>query len=208
MPIMMKGFVDPDAPRAAVPYEAPMPQIQVNASTQHDSMEMEQLLLEPDRPPSMPYRLHIFGSCYMNFFTQQGLDAHGSKCHMTHQDDPEIRTDEPSSKKIRAPLTIKKMLVLPPTEYPQPAKSYICPVCHTQVGRKALSILRRKEHQGTHIRKEHQADKPASFPFVPERDILPGQLGYYHYYCFSVFTMDFALQTHFRRAARPLQMGV
>lgn len=66
-----------------------------------------------------------------------------------------------------------------------PAKTYTCPLCPLQVDRK-----------------EHQVDRLTCFPFVPDKDILPGKFGHNHY--FSEITMDFALQTHFPRASCPV----
>ena len=88
---------------------------------------------------------------------------------------------------------MKQMLALPVTDCPPPAKHYDYPICQVQMGRKALS---------THLRKEHQADRPSNFPFWPDRDMLPGRLACNH--CYNVFKMDFALQTDFRRAACPV----
>lgn len=86
------------------------------------------------------------------------------------------------------PLTLKQILTLPAMDYSNPTKSYDCPICEVQLGRKIL-------------RKEHQADKPSSFSFKPEHDTLPDQFTCNH--CFSIFTMDFVLFAHFRRAAYP-----
>ena len=48
------------------------------------------------------------------------------------------------------------MLALPATDCPQPAKSYTCPICQAQLGRKALVA---------HLRNIHQAERPSHFPF-------------------------------------------
>lgn len=106
-----------------------------------------------------------------------------------------IKAKSAASFRSKAPITIKNrdILDLPATEHAAAAKTYICPICHIQVGRKALCA---------HARKEHQVDRPSAFPFEPEHDQLPGELACKH--CYSVFTMDFALQTHFRRACCPV----
>ena len=85
------------------------------------------------------------------------------------------------------------MLALPATDCPQPAKSYTYPICQAQLGRKALAA---------HLHIVHQAARPSQFPFQADRDMLPGQLACGH--CYSVFTMDLSLLTHFRRASYPV----
>ena len=108
---------------------------------------------------------------HMNFLASQGLLAHmdhypiGKPQSSTNQ----LTLTEKGGGKtsVRASLTMKQMLALPVTDCPPPAKHYDYPICQVQMGRKALS---------THLRKEHQADRPSNFPFWPDRDMLPGRL--------------------------------
>ena len=84
--------------------------------------------------------------------------------------------------------TIQQMLQAPYRAPPHaPLKQYECPLCQEVVGRKALWI---------HLKRDHQATKQDAFEFVPERDMLPGSLTCSH--CFSSFTMEQALVTHFK----------
>ena len=86
------------------------------------------------------------------------------------------------------------MLQAPYQEPPHPPlKQYECPLCQETVGRKALWV---------HLKREHQATKQDAFEFVPERDMLPGSLTCRH--CFSSFTMEQALVTHFKRSSCPV----
>ena len=104
LPVMMKDLVDPIPIREVVPCDVPLPSIQVNVSVESNPMEIEQLPVEPDRSPSVPCRLYICGSCNMNFFIRQGLEAHGPKGHQIKHDDQIVA---PGGQKARAPLTIK-----------------------------------------------------------------------------------------------------
>ena len=86
------------------------------------------------------------------------------------------------------------MLQAPVQEPPHPPlKQYECPLCQETVGRKALWV---------HLKREHQATKEDAFEFVPERDMLPGSLTCRHYY--SSFTMEQELVTHFKRSSCPV----
>ena len=90
--------------------------------------------------------------------------------------------------------TIQQMLQAPVQEPPHPPlKQYECPLCQETVGRKALWV---------HLKREHQATKQDAFEFVPERDMLPGSLTCRH--CYSSFTMEQALVTHFKRSSCPV----
>lgn len=61
------------------------------------------------------------------------------------------------------------------------------------VGRKALV---------NHLKKSHDAVNPDGFSFDPRIDMPPGHLACKH--CYTTFTMDLALKTHFQRASCPV----
>ena len=70
-----------------------------------------------------------------------------------------------------------------------PSKSYQCPICLEQIGRKALA---------RHI----VVDKPAIFAFQPSRDMVPGKLTCAH--CLTTYTTEAALRLHYQRASCPI----
>ena len=183
MPVMMKTLISSNADDMPQTQPPDSTAAQVCDTDEPVPMEIDQP--EPAGTTAVPYQLYTYETCHIRFFTKHGFDQH----------DAVVSTDTKSSAAppSTTPKTIKDMLVLPSIEHPAAAKTYTCPICHAQVGRKALCA---------HIRKEHQVDRPCAFSFEPEYDQLPGELACKH--CYSVFTMDFALQTHFRRASCPV----
>ena len=160
----------------------------------------EPVPMEVDQPApvgttAVPCQLHACETCHSRFLTKHGLDQHLPKCPMLHRTTQVVMHDTLSQgvSRSHAPKTIKDMLAMPPIDHPVAAKMNTCPICKTLVGRKALCA---------HVKKEHQVDRPSAFSFEPEHDQLPGELACKH--CYGVFTMDFALQTHFRRASCPV----
>ena len=193
MPVMMKALTSLNADDMTQIQPPDSTAAQVCDTDEPEPMEIDQP--EPAGTTAAPCQLHTYETCHTRFLTKQGLDQHMPKCPLKNRHDAVVYTDTKSSAApcSTAPKTIKDMLALPSIEHPAAAKTYTCPICHAQVGRKALCA---------HVRKEHQADRPSAFSFEPEHDQLPGELAYKHY--FSIFTMDVALQTHFRRASCPV----
>ena len=88
------------------------------------------------------------------------------------------------------------MLNLQPTgPIPEAPKQFECPLCLETIGRKALIA---------HLRREHQAVHTGAFSFVPDHDMIQGSLTCRH--CYSTFTMEQALITHFKRGSCPVLM--
>ena len=138
-----------------------------------------------------PSCLHKCPQCHMAFLTQAGLDQH---IHQEHATDSRHDRTRPDLRKHGRQKTIQQMLQAPFQEPPHPPlKQYECPLCQETIGRKALWV---------HLKREHQATKQDAFEFVPERDMLPGSLTCRH--CFSSFTMEQALVTHFKRSSCPV----
>ena len=135
--------------------------------------------------------LHKCQHCHMAFLTPAGLDQHLQTDHATGSSPDRTRAD---SRKPGRQKTIQQMLQAPVQDPPHPPlKQYECPLCQEIVGRKALWV---------HLKREHQATKQDAFEFVPERDMLPGSLTCRH--CYSSFTMEQALVTHFKRGSCPV----
>ena len=158
----------------------------------------------PDDGPSAPHELvitppssskgssclHKCTHCHMAFLTKAGLDQHVQQVHLpgSHPDRSSQDHRKPGRQK-----TIQQLLQAPYQEPPHaPLKQFECPLCQEVVGRKAL----------LHLKRDHQATKQAAFDFVPERDMLPGSLTCSH--CYSSFTMEQALITHFKRSSCPV----
>ena len=188
MPVMMKSstpaIMSLHEPAAADP---PATLSQVPEPDDPSSMQVSYDAQASSLPEPISSCLHTCPSCHMSFLTSHGLTVHAAQCpsKLTHQLPSAQQRRMPfGSCTAPVPKTIKQMLALPVADCPQPAKSYTCPICQAQLGRKALVA---------HLQNVHQAGRPSHFPFHADRDMLPGQLACSH--CYSVFTMDLALLT-------------
>ena len=193
MPIMMRGDLDDrmededdQPPRLPQAVEAPM--ATDSGTVDHPDHHAPLSSQSSSKSPSC---LHKCPQCHMAFLTQTGLDQHIHQEHAAGSSHDRIR---PDLRKHGRQKTIQQMLQAPYQEPPHPPlKQYECPLCQETVGRKALWV---------HLKREHQATKQDAFEFVPERDMLPGSLTCRH--CFSSFTMEQALVTHFKRSSCPV----
>ena len=140
--------------------------------------------------------LHKCTRCHMAFLSATGLNQHMQERHDPILIDPDHASTAHVHKKVKTSRTIQQMLGLPPTgPIPEAPKQFECPLCLDTIGRKALI---------GHLRREHQAVHTGDFPFVPDHDMLPGSLTCRH--CYSTFTMEQALITHFKRGSCPVLM--
>ena len=193
MPVMMRGDLDDrmEDEDEAIPH---LSQVAV-APKATDSGTVD----SPDHhaPASSPSGskstscLHKCPQCHMAFLTPAGLDQ---RIHHDHAAGSSHDRTRPDLRKHGRQKTIQQMLQAPVLEPPHPPlRQYECPLCQEIVGRKALWV---------HLKREHQATKQDAFEFVPERDTLPGSLTCRH--CYSSFTMEQALVTHFKRSSCPV----
>ena len=144
--------------------------------------------------PSGLSSLHKCTHCHMAFLSATGLHQHMQECHDPTVLDPDHAPPAQVHKKWKTSRTIQQMLGLPSSgPIPEAPRQFECPLCLETVGRKALIGHLRRAHQATHIR---------AFPFVPDQDMLPGSLTCRH--CYSTFTMEQALITHFKRGSCPV----
>ena len=193
MPVMMRGDLDDrmEDEDEAIPH---LSQVAV-APKATDSGTVD----SPDHhaPASSPSGskstscLHKCPQCHMAFLTPAGLDQ---RIHHDHAAGSSHDRTRPDLRKHGRQKTIQQMLQAPVLEPPHPPlRQYECPLCQEIVGRKALWV---------HLKREHQATKQDAFEFVPERDTLSGSLTCRH--CYSSFTMEQALVTHFKRSSCPV----
>ena len=142
--------------------------------------------------PSGLSNLHKCTHCHMAFLSATGLHQHMQECHDPAVLDPDHASPVQIHKKMKtSSRTIQQMLGLPPSgPIPEAPRQFECPLCLETVGQKALT---------GHLRREHQAIHIGAFPFVPDHDMLPGSLTCRH--CYSTFTMEQALITHFKRGS-------
>ena len=140
--------------------------------------------------------LHKCTRCQMAFLSATGLTQHMQDSHDSSMSDPNHALSAQVPKKLKTSRTIQQMLGLTPTgPIPEAPKQFECPLCLETIGRKALIGHLRREHQAVHI---------GAFPFVPDHDMIQGSLTCRH--CYSTFTMEQALITHFKRGSCPVLM--
>ena len=193
MPVMMRGdpeerLEDADADMTPRPQVAETPAATVPGPP--DSFDNHALVTSSAVSKNTSC-LHKCPQCHMAFLIPAGLDQHLNHDHAAGTSHDRSRQD---TRKPGRQKTIQQMFQAPVQEPPHPPlKQYECPLCQETVGRKALWV---------HLKREHQATKQDAFEFVPERDMLPGSLTCRH--CYSSFSMEQALVTHFKRSSCPV----
>lgn len=143
---------------------------------------------------SGPSSLHKCTQCHMAFLSATGLLQHMREYHEPDMFDagPTSLTQVP--KRQKTSRTVQQMLSLPTSgPIPEAPRQFECPIHLEIIGRKALIRHLRREHQTTHV---------GAFAFVPDQDMFPGSLICRH--CYSTFTMEQALITHFKRGSCPI----